>query len=143
MLRRRPRPGASPQEEGRRFESFWAKFFSTEPTRGSGNQWFAKLDVGDARFLFSLKDTAAESFRVSKALMREVEVAINGPGGTGGDVIPAIATAIEHSEVLVTLRGEDFLRLINSDEAKYVTRSRGEQKRARAQIPEILRDDSG
>jgi hypothetical protein len=114
-----------------------------EPTRGSGNQWFAPLDVGDVRFLFSLKDTGAESFRVSKGLMREVEVAVNGPGGTGGDVVPAVATAIEHSEVFVTLRGEDFLRLINSDEARYVTPSRGAQKRARAQIPEILRDESG
>lgn len=143
MLRKRPRPGATPQQEGRRFESFWGKFLGTEPTRGSGNQWFAKLDVGDAHFLFSLKDTAAESFRVSKALFREVEMAINGPGGTGGDVIPAVATAIEHSEVLVTLRAEDFLRLIKSDEAKYLTPSRGEQKRVRAQIPEILRDESG
>jgi len=135
MLRKRPRPGATPQQEGRRFESFWAKFFGVEPTRGSGNQWFAKLDVGDAHFLFSAKETQAESFSISRGLMREVEREVS------GDTVPALAVAIDGGEIFVTLRGEDFLRLINSDQARYVTPSRGEQKRNRAKIPEILRDD--
>lgn len=135
MLRKRPRPGATPQQEGRRFESFWAKFLGVEPTQGSGNQWHAPLDVGDVSFLFSLKETQAESFRVSRELMREVEREIS------GSRIPGLAIALDGGEVFVTLRGEDFLRLINSDQARYVTRSRGEQKRARARIPEILRDD--
>jgi len=39
------RPGESPQVAGNRFERFWARVFGVEPTRGSGNQWFAKLDV--------------------------------------------------------------------------------------------------
>jgi hypothetical protein len=141
VLRKRPRPGSTPQQEGRRFESFWSKFFGVEPTRGSGNQWTAPLDVGDVQFLFSLKETSAESFRVSKQLMREVEQAIHGPGGKGGDIVPALAVVIENEEVFVTLRGEDFLRLISSPNARYVTPTRAEQKRARAQIPEILRDD--
>ena len=86
-------------------------------------------------FLFSLKETQAESFRISRELMREVEREIDGA------TIPALAVAIDGGEVFVTLRGEDFLRLINSDQAQYVTPSRGDQKRARAKIPEILRDD--
>lgn len=135
MLRKRPRVGATPQQEGRRFEPFWAKALGVEPTRGSGNQWYAPLDVGDVSFLFSLKETQAESFRISRELMREVERQIT------GSRIPAMAVAVDGGEVFVTLRGEDFLRLINSDQARYVTRSRGEQKRSRAKIPEILRDD--
>ena len=137
VLRKRPRPGATPQEEGRRFEPFWARFFGVEPTRGSGNQWSAPLDVGDVGFLFSLKETQAESFRVSRELMREVERQIS------GNRIPGMAVAIDGGEIFVTLRGEDFLRLINSDQARYVTPSRGAQKRSRAKIPEILRDDDG
>jgi hypothetical protein len=68
--------------------------------------------------------------------MREVERVV-----AGGATIPALAVALDHGEVFVTLRGEDLLRLINSDQARYVTPSRGQQKRNRAKIPEILRDD--
>ena len=68
--------------------------------------------------------------------MREVEKAIKGGSG-----IPAIATAIENHEVYVTLRAEDFLRLIQSDSAKYLTPSKGAQKKARAEIPALLRDE--
>src|SRR4051812_10344961 len=101
----RRRPGTTPQNEGGRFEKFWARLFGTEPTRGSGNIWYAKLDVGDIRFLWSCKFTDAESFRVSKGTIREVQDAINAPGGIGGSAIPGVATAIDGgSEVLVTLR---------------------------------------
>lgn len=136
MLRKRPRPGATPQDEGRRFEKFWGRLLGVEPQRGSGNQWWAKLDVGDAQFLFSCKNTIHASFSLSKELMREVERALKGGSG-----IPALATAIENHEVYVTLRAEDFLRLIQSDSAKYLTPSRGEQKRARAEVPALMRDE--
>jgi hypothetical protein len=94
------------------------------------------------RFLFSLKDTASESFRISEALMKEAERAVTGQGGTGGETIPALAMAVA-GNVYVTLRGEDFLRLIQSEQARYITPSRGDQKRNRAKIPEILRDEEG
>lgn len=141
-LRKRPRPGATPQEEGRRFERFWAKLFGVEPQKGSGSVWYAKLDVGDSTFLFSCKHTTAESFRVSKELLREIDQAITGQGGVGGDVIPAMAVAIDNGgEVVVSLRAEDLLRIIQSDSAKYITPSRGEQKRNRARIPNLLREE--
>jgi hypothetical protein len=136
VIRKRPRTGVTPQEEGRRFERFWSALFGVKPTRGSGNLWWAKLDVGDTTFLFSCKNTIHASFSLTKALMREVEEAIK-----GGDAIPAIATAIENHEVFVTLRAEDFLRLIQSDKAKYIVPSKGEQKRARGKIPALLRDE--
>lgn len=141
-LQHRRRPGSTPQEEGRRYESFWAKLFGTTPTRGSGNQWFAPLDVGDVAFLFSCKWTGSESFRVSKDLITEVVQAINAPGGRGGDTIPGLAFAIdEGAEVLVTLRAEDLLRLLKTGDFKYLVPSKGEQKRARARVPGLLRDD--
>lgn len=138
----RRRPGESSQKHGTRFEKFWAKIFGVEPTRGSGNQWFAKLDVGDGSILWSCKHTDSESFSMTKKLMREAEDAINGPGGVGGTTLPGIATSLD-GDVYVTLRAEDFLRIVQSDAVTYVTPSMGAQKRARSKIPALLRDTDG
>jgi hypothetical protein len=134
------RPGDSPQKTGRRFEAFWARLFGVEPQRGSGNLWYLKLDVGDGSILWSCKHTDAESFRLSKATMREVEEAINGQGGIGGTILPGIATSVD-GEVYCTLRAEDLLRILQSDAAKYIVPSKGEQKRSRARLPALLRDE--
>lgn len=134
------RPGESSQKHGNRFERFWAGLFGVKPTRGSGNQWFAKMDVGDGAILWSCKHTDHESFSLSKKLMREAEGAINGPGGVGGSTLPGIATSLE-GEVFVTLRAEDFLRLMSHPNARYIEPSKGEQKRNRAKLPAILREE--
>jgi hypothetical protein len=136
----RKRPGESPQRTGRRFEAFWARVFGVEPTRGSGNQWHARLDVGDGAILWSCKHTDADSFRLSRELMREAEAAINGPGGVGGKTLPGIAVSLD-GEVYCVLRAEDFLRLLKTEGAAYIPPSRGEQKRSRSKIPALLRDD--
>lgn len=136
----RRRPGESPQKHGGRFEKFWAKLFGVEPVRGSGNQWHAKMDVGDGSILWSCKATVKGSFTVSKYAMREVQTAITGPGGVGGDTIPGLAVLVD-GEAFVVLRAEDFLRIAASDAVKYVTPSRADQKRARARIPTLLRDE--
>jgi len=141
MLKKPKKPGATPQEEGRLFEKFWAKLFGVKPVRGSGNIWYAKLDVNSSTFLFSCKNTKNKSFSVSKEIMKEVEEAINGQGGMGGETIPALASAIENEEVYVTMRAEDFMRLIQSDQSDLIVPTKGEQKRARSQIPGILRED--
>jgi len=137
----RRRPGESSQKAGTRFEKFWAKVFGVEPTRGSGNQWHAKLDVGDGSNLWSCKHTDAASFSLSTKLMREAEAAINGPGGVGGKTLPGIAVSLD-GEVYVTLRAEDLLRLLASDGAQYIVPSKGDQKRSRSKIPALLRDDA-
>jgi len=137
----RRRPGESSQKAGTRFEKFWAKVFGVEPTRGSGNQWHAKLDVGDGSILWSCKHTDAASFSLSTKLMREAEAAINGPGGVGGKTLPGIAVSLD-GEVYVTLRAEDLLRLLASDGAQYIVPSKGDQKRSRSKIPALLRDDA-
>lgn len=137
----RRRPGDSAQKTGYRFEKWWARIFGVEPTRGSGNQWYAKLDVADGSILWSLKSTDAESFRLTKALMREVQDAITGPGGIGGDVIPGIAVAVDQ-EPYVVLRAEDFMRLAQSDEIKYMRPTKANQKRARAKMTALERQEA-
>ena len=93
------------------------------------------MDVGDGSILWSCKHTDHESFSLSKKLMREVQDAIK-----GGSEIPGIAVSVD-GEVFVTLRAEDFLRIVQSDAATYVTPSKATQKRARAKVPTLLRDE--
>lgn len=134
------RAGETAQQSGRRFEKFWARLFGVEPVKGSGSLWYAKMDVGDGAILWSCKYTDAASFSLTKDLMREVEKAINAPGGSGGSTLPGIATSLD-GEVFVTLRAEDFLRIFKAEDARYIVPSRAEQKRNRARTPSLLRDD--
>lgn len=136
----RPRPDDSSQQRGRAWERFWAKLFGVEPQRGSGNQWFAKLDVGDGSILWSLKYTDAESFRLSKDIMREAESAVSGLGGVGGSTIPGAAISLS-GNAYVVLGADDFLRLLAAEGAQYIVPSKADQKRSRAAVPGILRDD--
>lgn len=136
----RRRPGESSQKHGTRFEKFWAGVFGVKPTRGSGNQWFAKLDVADGSILWSCKHTDKPTFTLTKLLMREVEQAINGPGGVGGSTLPGLAISLDE-EPFVILRAEDFVRLLQSPAANYIVPSKGAQKRARGKTPALLRDD--
>jgi hypothetical protein len=134
----------TPQGRGYELEDVWAKLFGVEVQKGSGSVWYAKLDVADAQILWSCKHTDNESFRISKSIMREAEEAVTGPGGVGGSVIPGLATRIESGDVFVTLRAEDFLRLADSGELKYVESLKATAKRARSKTPALLReDDSG
>jgi hypothetical protein len=135
----RARPGDSPQKSANRFERFWAKVFGTEPQPGSGNQWFAKLDVADGSITWSLKWTSKDSHSISKELLREADKAIY---DNGDNSIPGIAISLANGEeVIVTLRASDFLRLIQSDQARYITPTKSEQKRRLAGTPALLRDE--
>lgn len=140
-MRQRRRPGETPQDAGRRFERFWASLFGVKPIKGSGALWYAKLDVGDGSILWSCKHTDAESFRITKDLMREVQTAIAGPGGVGGDTIPGLAVSVD-GEAYVTLRAEDFLRLFKTAGTGYIEPSKGEAKRARSRLPALLREET-
>jgi hypothetical protein len=134
----RRRPGESPQRSGRRFEAFWAKLFGVVPQRGSGSSWLAKLDVRDTRITFSCKWTEKDSFRLTREFMREADQAIY---ENGDNSVPAMAISIDNGEeVLVTMRAEDFIRLVTSKDSRYVAPTRGEQKRIRAGMPSLLRD---
>lgn len=128
----------TPQNRGRDFENEWAERLGTTPQRGSGNLWYAKMDVGDGTILWSCKHTDADSFRVNKELISEVQRAINGPGGIGGDAIPGAAIQAG-GEAYVVLRADDFLRLAQ-EEVKHVRPSKAEEKRVRSRIPNLLRE---
>ena len=132
------RPGDTPQQEGGRFERFWAKFFGREPIKGSGNQWHSPMDVGTIGILFNLKHWRNDKLRFGRYnvsdLLKEADEA------AGLDKVGALATS-EDGEVLVTFRGSDFLRMAQTGDIKFLTASKGDQKRARSRIPSLLRDE--
>ncbi len=135
----RSRPGETPQQSGRRFERFFAKLFGVEPTRGSGNLWFAKLDVGDGSITWSLKWTSKSSFSMTRELLREADRAVH---ENGDNSIPGVAVSVDDgAEVFVTFRASDLMRLLSTEQARYVTPTKSEQKRRIASTPSILRDE--
>lgn len=140
------RPGESSQKGGLRFEKFWSKFFGVEPTKGSGSQWFAKLDISTSAVLFSLKHSSKDVLRFGsyrlKDLLKECDDAINGQGGTGGDTAGAVAIHEEETgEIYVVFRGHDFLRMAETGDIHYIVPSKGEQKRSRAKTRWYERDE--
>lgn len=129
MDRRTGRAGR-PQDIGGEFEKRFAKRIGGTIVPGSGNQWFAKLDVGSKSFLWSLKATAKESFRLTRGMLHETLRAIVGPGGKGGDTIPGMAVSIQGEEYVV-LQLDDFLTIVRED-VKLVPPTKREEQRGRA-----------
>ena len=126
---------STPQEKGRLFERIWGKLLGTKPQPGSGNQWYAKLDVTDTKFLWSLKYTEKKTFSLSPKLMQEAEEAVT------GNEIPGIAVSVDGHKFVI-FNAEDFLRFCESGDYKYIIPSKAEQKRAQAKIPTLFRDEN-
>jgi hypothetical protein len=130
----------SPQDKGRLFERIWSSLFGVKPQPGSGNKWFAKMDVADGQILWSLKYTEKKNFALNRELMKECEDAVSGQGGVGGSTIPGIALSVEGHQYVV-LQAHDFIRLCKSGDYKYIVPTKAEQRRARAKIPNLFRDE--
>jgi hypothetical protein len=124
---------------GREFERDFATALGARLTPGSGNKWFAQMDVDSGQILWSLKATQLKAFPLSRALIDEVVAATEGPGGTGS--VPGMAIRIGSPEYdLVVLRKDDFIRLFE-EHAKLMMESKASARRERANIPILLRED--
>lgn len=117
---------------GQEFEKDFANRIGAKIQPGSGNQWFAKLDVNGRSFLWSLKATTQASFRVTKDMWVETLHAVFGPGGKGGNTIPGMAIRID-DEDYVMLRITDFLQIVQED-IKITAPTKKEEKRKRGKI---------
>lgn len=125
-------------EVGRQWEEDFCDRVGGKLQPGSGNQWFAKLDVGDQHFLWSLKATGSASYRIADSEIAEAEEAVHAPGGVG-EAIPGMAIRT-HSKEFVVLNLEDFLSIV-TEKVKYVRQSKAEAKREAAAIPILFRDE--
>jgi hypothetical protein len=126
-------PRSKAQQDGIDFEKRFADLIGGQLTPGSGNQWYAKLDVSSRGILFSLKHTGKNFFRITKDVLREAIVAANQEG-----CIPAWALDIA-GEDFILMRGHDF-RMLMEEDHKVVAKSKRTAKRKRAATPVLMRD---
>lgn len=127
----------TPQEEGIDFEGRFAKKFGGKLVPRSGAGIYHKLDVRDNKFLWSLKWTGKESFRITKAIWKEVNDEVYGPGGLGLDFMPGLAIELE-GETYALLKMDDLVGLLESD-VKVFSPTKKSELRARASVPRLLR----
>ncbi len=104
----------TPREKGLEFERDFAKRLGGTLQPGSGNQWFAKLDVKGKSFLWSLKQTSKESFSITRNVLHEAVRAVIGPGGRGDGTYPGLAVRIVDEDYII-MRASDFYDLVSSD----------------------------
>lgn len=128
----------SKQDIGKEWEKTLATRLGGRVVPGSGNQWYAKLDVRSHSFLWSCKATAANSFRLTKDHIYEAVRAVIGPGGSGGKTIPGIALKIQGEELVVLLLS-DLLELLQED-VKFVPLTKKEEKIKRGTVPTFNRE---
>jgi hypothetical protein len=101
-------------KKGLAFEKDFANRLGAKLQPGSGNQWFAKLDVKGRSFLWSLKSTTKASIRLTTDMLAETIHAVDGPGGKGGNTLPGMAVRIA-DEDFVVLRASDFINLVREE----------------------------
>jgi len=135
-------PNREAIDGGFEFEKMLAKLIDGDLHPGSGNKWYAKLDVGSGSIIFSAKATKEKTFRITPAMFQEVDEEIHGPGGRGGGAIGAHAVQLEMDpeQVYVAFRIEDLLRLLR-EEITLGREKRSEAITRQAAVPELLRED--
>lgn len=126
------------QQAGLDFEQEWAKRLGARLTPGSGNQWHTQGDVAGKGFIWSLKYTSKESFRLTRGMLHEIIRIVHGPGGRGGSAIPAMAVRLQEEDYVVLL-ASDFFKLMQED-IKFVPPTKADEKRERARLPKFIRE---
>lgn len=127
----------TPREKGLEFEKEFAKRLGGKLQPGSGNQWFAKLDVSGKSFLWSLKYTSKESFLITRSILHEAVRAVIGPGGRGEGTYPGLAVRIVDEDYII-MRANDFYDLVAS-EVEILAPTKREVKMRQGNVPTFKR----
>lgn len=126
-------PRSKEQQEGIDYEIRMGKRIGADVQVGSGNMWFAKLDLAGRGMLWSLKWTSKESFRLTKKVLGEAIREALKDGSVPGLMIEVAG------ESFTVLRTNDFIMLME-EESKVVEEDKGARRRRRAALPSLLRD---
>lgn len=124
------------QGRGRDFERRWAKQIGGQLSKGSGNYYLWRLDVRSrSRYLWSLKHTDKESFRLTLDDIREVEkVAIN------EGVAPVMAISIRGREYVLQPAQDWIDEHKESAEAKFIKPDKAEERIAKRKTSPLFRE---
>jgi len=125
------------QDRGREFEADWGDLIGEKPVRGSGNQWFAKLDIRGGQFLWSLKHTDKASITIRAEDIEEARAAVQGPHGVGLNTMYGMALSIQGYRC-VLLPDTTFLTMVE-EEVKFITPSKSRRKRTLADMTQLER----
>lgn len=135
----------TPQERGREFEDELALEFGLDVVPGSGSQWHSKLDITGKGARWSLKYTEGHSVPLTAVDLYEAVEACEGIGADGS--MPLWAIRMEKlfgvcETDFVLLRKEDF-RSLAAGELELIApeKPKAAQRKARAAIPALLRED--
>lgn len=128
---------------GTQFERDFALLTKAELTPGSGNQFYATMDLEQVgTILWSLKATQGTHTGHSPIrLMDEVESEAN---ARGISVIPAVAVRLlagqKDQRDIAMLSVSDLMR-INVEQISLARETKAEARRREAAVPELLRED--
>lgn len=129
-------PDRAAIERGRVFESEVNATLGLNDVPGSGNQWDERSD-GRGRLRVSSKSEIKRTWGRTRSQLAEAIDLAQGTGET-----PALA--IEEPEDgarLIIFRLEDFAELFGADWTIAAKPSKAEERRARASVPALLRDE--
>ena len=130
----------TPQDRGRAFEAEWAAKVGAKPQKGSGNYYLWRLDVENrGRYLWSCKHTDGKSYRLRIEDIDEVIEAVEGPGGVGGETIPAMAISIG-GRVFCLTRAEDFIEEHTQEAEAFIKPDKSAERRQLRKTPGLLRE---
>lgn len=133
---------------GREFEKLWVRLFGGKLQKGSGNTPYAKLDVDAHKFLLSLKATQNKSFRITKEDLDEAKDAVYGPGGVGGEYVPALAFCLVQGDepsptdpIYVAIEAATLVNLLQQD-VKVFAVDKETEKISIGNVPGLLRGNN-
>jgi hypothetical protein len=118
---------------GTQFELDLAKELGLNRVPGSGNQWYAKLDVSGKGTRWSLKATGKKGFRVDDEFVEEAVA------GLQHDEVPMWAVRIEEVGDFVMMRKEDWIRE-RKEKTFTIPATKAEERRSRAKVPQLMRE---
>lgn len=120
-------------QAGRDFEADFEREYGGRLQPNSGATPFYKLDVDQLALLWSLKAApTAASFRLTAPVVREAIRACEGPAGRGG--IPVIGIRFQEVPDLAVFRMADAMALARGEIKVDGGHSKGEIRRARADV---------
>lgn len=107
------------------------------PQSGAGVR---KLDVGGRMLLESCKHTDAESIRIDRKMLDELDSATLGPGGIGHGVIPVLAVRIAGLGREVAIVDLESWDTVLTEDIRLIPPTKEQQRKREAETPDFLKD---
>lgn len=129
----------TPQELGYEWEQDLARLVGGRVQKGSGSQVHIPLDVAGHTIIWSAKHTIHNSFSVSKKIIDEARLSVQGPAAASLDRIDILAYKMGDGTMRADLDLLQMLAWIREPPA-LIPASKQDQIRATARTPGLLRD---